>query len=132
MNNSIKKILVSEKSFQAAAGGKYSFIVAKKVGKEDVSKLCERLFGVTVLSANSMNYKGKIKTVKRKEGKRNDFKKVILTLKKGDKIDLFEIEGEKKEEKPKKEKKTKEQKKEDAASEGMRGNKDVEVTIKSK
>lgn len=88
----IKKVLLSEKSFTQAGNGKYTFVVDKNADKDMVAKVCEELFGVKVLSVNSMNYNGKIKMTKRIKGKRADFKKVVLTLKKGDKIDLFEIE----------------------------------------
>ena len=93
MTNFIKKILVSEKSFQDAAVGKYTFIVDRRASKELVAKVLGDLFKVTVLSVNAMNYNGKVKTTKRVTGRRANFKKVILTLKTGDKIDLFEIEN---------------------------------------
>ena len=129
MNNIIKKALISEKSFKSAAEGKYTFLVAKSADKEAVAKACENLFGVTVLSANSMNYKGKVKMTKRVKGKRADFKKVVLTLKKGQKIDLFEMEApEDKAAAAKEEKKTKAKKADDKVVE----NKDVEVKIKTK
>ena len=139
MNNLIKKILVSEKSFTAATGGKYSFIVDKAMRKESIAKAVEELFAVSVLSVNSMNYKGKVKSTKRKMGTRNNFKKVILSLKPGQKIDLFEIEGDEKENKKEKSKEVKAEKKKMKATakggvptdDGGK-NKDVEVTIKSK
>lgn len=128
MNGIFKKVLVSEKSFQDASVGKYTFVVDPSADKTTIAKMCEKLFKVTVLSVNSMNYSGKIKMVKRIKGKRNNFKKVVLTLKKGDKIDLFEIENEEapklEDKKSAKAKKTKEEKTVE--------NKDVEVTIKSK
>lgn len=128
MNNLIKKILISEKSFQAAAGGKYSFIVDKAMTKESIAKSIKNLFSVSVLSVRSMNYKGKVKSVKRKLGTRNDFKKVILSLKPGQKIDLFEIEGDDKKEAKAVDVKTEKKK----AEKKVKENKDVEVTIKSK
>lgn len=96
MNKIFKKVLVSEKSYQDAARGKFSFVVDKKTSKEAVAKAVETLFKVNVQKANSMNYIGKTKQTKRKAGKRNDWKKVVLTLSPGQKIDLFEIEGEEK------------------------------------
>lgn len=103
MNNVFKKVLMSEKSFRDAGDGKYTFVVDSRENKETIAKTCEILFGVTVLSVNSMNYNGKIKMTRRIKGKRSDFKKVILTLKSGDKIDLFETEEkEKKKEKAEK------------------------------
>ena len=130
MNNLIKKILVSEKSFTAASGGKYSFIVDKAMSKESIAKAVEELFAVSVLSVNSMNYKGKVKSTKRKMGVRNNFKKVILSLKPGQKIDLFEIEGDDKTDKKEKVKEIKAEKKK--TEKKVKENKDVEVTIKSK
>ena len=131
MNNVIKKILVSEKSFQAATSGKYSFIVDKAMRKEHIAKAIESLFSVSVLSVNSMNYKGKIKTVKRKPGVRNNFKKVVLTLKPGQKIDLFEIESDDSSSaKATDDKKKTAEKK--VVEKKVKENKDVEVTIKEK
>jgi len=136
MNNLIKKILVSEKSFQAVAGGKYSFIVDKAMSKESIAKAVESLFSVSVLSVNSMNYKGKIKSVKRKAGQRSDFKKGILSLKPGQKIDLFEIEGDDQSSAKATDGKGKSDKKKQVEKEPkvkkVKENKDVEVTIKSK
>lgn len=103
MNNLIKKPVITEKSFQEAVKGKFTFIVSKDADKDSVAKTIENLYNVEVVSANSMNYKGKVKMTKRHKGKRNDFKKVVLTLKPGQKIDLFEIETE--EDKKKKSKK---------------------------
>jgi large subunit ribosomal protein L23 len=92
MNNLIKRALVSEKSFMAAGNGKFTFIIDKRADKNQIASVCEKLFKVTVLSVNTMNYNGKVKITKRVKGQRSDFKKVVLTLKPGDKIDLFEID----------------------------------------
>jgi len=109
MSSFIKKALVSEKSYLAATNGKFTFIVDKHADKNSVAKAVEGLFKVNVLSVNTANYIGKIKSTKRVVGKRNDFKKVILTLKPGQKIDLFELESadDKKEDKKKAKKETK-------------------------
>ena len=95
MNYTIKKALISEKSFTAVASDKFSFIVDKKANKEKITAACKELFGVDVLDVNTANYKGKIKMNKKGKGQRSDFKKAIVTVKKGQKIDLFEIETEK-------------------------------------
>jgi len=137
MSNPIKKVLVSEKSFRDASASKFTFLVSPDATKDDIAKACKNLFNITVLSLNSMNYKGKIKMTKRNKGKRNNFKKVIVTAKPGEKIDLFEIESAE-EPKEKKEKKKNapmlQSQIEDAESrsKGIGKNKDVEVTIKKK
>ena len=105
MSNNIKKALISEKSYLLATKGKYSFLVDQDSDKEAIKNKIEKLFGVNVLSVNSANYTGKTKMTRRKSGKRANFKKVILTLKAGQKIDLFELENT--EETNKKEKKNK-------------------------
>jgi large subunit ribosomal protein L23 len=122
MSNLIRKILVSEKSFADASIGKFSFIVDKKMSKIDASKAIKDLFGIEIISLNSMNYKGKVKISRKNRGVRSDFKKIIITTKPGSKIDLFEVE---KTDEPKKEKKEKDAKK-------IKENKDVEVTVKTK
>lgn len=125
MPNPIKKILMSEKSFQAVANSKYSFIVQKNIDKNSFAKLCENLFNINTISVNSMNYKGKEKLTKRVKGRRANFKKIILTLKKGQKIDLFEVETQ--EEKPTSQNKIKKEKIVNKKTES-----DVEVKIKTK
>jgi len=106
MSSFIRKALVSEKSYLSATQGKYTFIVDKSADKDTVSRVIEELFKVHVLSVNTANYIGKKKQTKKNHGKRADFKKVILTLKKGEKIDLFELEDKNKEEKEDKKSKT--------------------------
>ena len=91
-SNILKKALVSEKSFKEATLGKFTFIVSKDANKADVEKAIKNIFDVDVIAINILNVKGKVKRTKKGMGKRSDFKKAILTLKKGQKIDLFEVE----------------------------------------
>lgn len=103
MNNILRRALISEKSFGRAEENKYTFIVEKSADKEEIGKSCKELFGVTVFDVNTANYKGKIKKSRGKGlGKRSDFKKAIITLKAGEKIDLFEVEKAEEDEKKKK------------------------------
>ncbi|HOX40882.1 MAG TPA: 50S ribosomal protein L23 [bacterium] len=90
----LKSAVVSEKSFQVASSGKFTFIVDKRASKDDISATLNSLYNVDVISVNTANFKGKIKRSKKGEGKRSDFKKATVTLKKGQKIDLFEVEKE--------------------------------------
>ena len=92
MTNKIKKPLISEKSFLLASSGKDSFIVDSKISKNEAKTSIEKILGVKVVSVNSANICGKVKRVKGKIGRRQNYKKVIFTLKPGQKIDLFEIE----------------------------------------
>ena len=70
----------------------YSFIVDKKATKVDVARAVESLFKVTVEGVRTNIVRGKIKRVGRNIGKRPNYKKAIVTLKEGDKIELFEGE----------------------------------------
>lgn len=88
----LKKPLISEKSFKMAAEGKFCFIVDKAAGKDSVSAAISELFDVEVTDVNVCNFKGKVKRTKKGSGKRSDFKKAVVTLKKGQKIDLFDVE----------------------------------------
>jgi large subunit ribosomal protein L23 len=70
----------------------YSFIVDKKATKIDVARAVASLFKVTVEGVRTNIVRGKIKRVGRSIGKRPNYKKAIVTLKEGDKIELFEGE----------------------------------------
>lgn len=74
----------TEKSNAELAEGKYSFIVAEKATKIDIKKAVESLFGVKVLSVNTLRYDGK-KKVRRQnsgvvEGKTPSYKKAIVKI----------------------------------------------------
>jgi len=130
MNTSIlKKAVITEKSFKEAAAGKFTFIVDKKSTKEEVAACLEELFGVHVEHVDAAIFKGKIKRTKKGSGKRSDFKKAIVTLRKGEKIDLFEIEKE--ETKPAKSEKAKAEKKSQKA-EAQKEDKDTTVKVRNK
>jgi len=100
--NILKRALVSEKSFSKVAEGKFTFVVAKTANKKAIAESIEELFGVNVLSINMLNIMGKVKRSKKGLGKRSNYKKAIVQLKKGQKIDLFEIEKPEEKEKGKK------------------------------
>lgn len=68
----------------------YSFIVDMKATKHDVALAVSKLFKVTVEGVRTNIVRGKVKRVGRSMGKRSNFKKAIVTLKEGDKIELFE------------------------------------------
>ncbi|MDO8444206.1 MAG: 50S ribosomal protein L23 [bacterium] len=91
-SNILKSALISEKSFTAAGKSQFTFIVDKSASKDSVRQIVTELFDVEVIAVNMVCMKGKVKRTRKGTGKRSDFKKAILTLKKGQKIDLFEVE----------------------------------------
>lgn len=87
----IKKPLITEKSSAESENlSKYHFIVDCIATKEDIRAAVEELFKVSVDSVNTMLYHGKPKRVRAHFTKRQSFKKAIVTLKEGSKIDFFE------------------------------------------
>jgi large subunit ribosomal protein L23 len=87
----IKLPLVSEKSTNLRADqNKYIFRVDKRANKMEIKKAVEELFGVKVEEVTSMMMYGKPKRLGRFEGRRPDWKKAIVKLKKGEIIELFE------------------------------------------
>ena len=76
----IIKPIITEKSNLEVQEGKYTFKVAKYATKIQIADSVEALFGVKVLSVNTMIVKGKMKTVGRNTGKRPDWKKAIVTI----------------------------------------------------
>jgi large subunit ribosomal protein L23 len=87
----IKGPLITEKLDQAREKFRqYSFIVDKKATKVDVARAVESLFKVSVEGVRTNVVHGKVKRVGKNIGRRPNYKKAIVTLKEGDKIDLFE------------------------------------------
>lgn len=87
----IKGPLITEKLDQAREKFRqYSFIVDKKATKIDVARAVEGLFKVSVEGVRTNIVRGKTKRVGRNIGKRPNYKKAVVTLKEGDKIELFE------------------------------------------
>lgn len=87
----IKGPLITEKLDQAREKFRqYSFLVDRAATKHDVARAVESLFKVTVEGVRTNVVRGKVKRVGRSIGKRPNFKKAIVTLKEGDKIELFE------------------------------------------
>ncbi len=87
----IRRPLITEKSTQQKeVSRQYAFEVDRGANKIEIQSAVERLFKVKVLDVRTCNVLGKIKRLGRKYGKRSDWKKAIVTLKEGERIDFFE------------------------------------------
>jgi len=87
----IRRPLVTEKSGQQKeAGNQYVFEVRTDSNKIEIQKAVEQLFKVKVLRVHTLNVLGKEKRVGRRYGRRPDWKKAIVTLKEGNRIEFFE------------------------------------------
>jgi large subunit ribosomal protein L23 len=78
----IVKPIITEKSNDAIAQGKYTFQVAKDATKIEIKAAVEKLFNVKVVSVNTLNYEGKVKTRDsgRHSGKTASWKKAIVKI----------------------------------------------------
>lgn len=85
----IKYPLMTEKSTMILEKSNgYVFIVEKTATKSDIKSAVEKIFNVKVLSVNTIVNKGKNKAFRGIPGKRSDFKKAIVRLESGNKIEL--------------------------------------------
>lgn len=79
---------VTEKSTMGSEHGQVSFIVPMDATKPKIKEAVEVLFGVKVSGVNTTVQKGKTKRFKGIVGRRNDFKKAMVTLEDGQTIDV--------------------------------------------
>lgn len=86
----LKSLLLTEKTNkQSAELGQYTFEVDPRTTKHAIAEAVERSFKVTVRRVNVQNYRGKNRRGRTgRPGRTSDFKKAIVTLKAGDKIEL--------------------------------------------
>jgi large subunit ribosomal protein L23 len=79
---------VTEKSTSLSEYNKIVFKVNKNANKKSIKKSIEKIFKVNVIKINTINLKGKSKIVRNKKTFKPSYKKAIVTLKKGQSIDL--------------------------------------------
>ena len=79
---------ITEKSTALSEFNKIVFKVNKKTKKKIIKKSIEKIFKVNVIKINTINLKGKTKIVRAKKSYKPGYKKAIVTLKKGQTIDL--------------------------------------------
>jgi large subunit ribosomal protein L23 len=84
--------IITEKSVGNAAMSKYTFEVRPDANKIEIRNAIKEIFKVTVLDVNTMNMKGKPRTRHdkkgRHEGHTKDWKKAVVTLKEGERIEI--------------------------------------------
>lgn len=85
----IKQAWITEKAGGLTNMGQYNFIVDQKANKPEVKKAIEQIYGVKIVSVNMVNIKGKPRRMGRTMGRSSAYKKAIVTLKEGQKIDVM-------------------------------------------
>ena len=83
------KPMITEKTTELMAEGKYVFKVAKNANKIEIAKAVKEIFNVKVEKVNTVNVKGKTKRIGRTSGKRANYKKAIVKLAEGSTIEFF-------------------------------------------
>ena len=89
--NIIKRPVITEKtSIQKETSNQVSFGVDRRANRVEITRAVEKIFNVRVAGVRTMQVKGKVKQRGRVVGKRRDWKKAVVTLMPGERIDFFE------------------------------------------
>ena len=87
----IRRPLITEKTnIQKEAANQVTFEVDRKANRVEIRRAIERIFNVRVEKVRTLQVRGKIKRRGRFLGKRRDWKKAVVTLKPGERIEFFE------------------------------------------
>ena len=82
--------LITEKNTYLMAYNKYCFEVDRQATKPEIKRAIESIFNVSVTKVHTMNMRGKLRRRGMRYGYTADWKKAIVTLAEGDRIELFE------------------------------------------
>jgi large subunit ribosomal protein L23 len=85
----IKQVWITEKASNLSGSGKYIFMVDKSANKPEIKKAIESIYSVNVKGVNVINGKGKAKRLGKSVGRTSEYKKAIVSLKEGQKIDVM-------------------------------------------
>jgi large subunit ribosomal protein L23 len=86
----LRRPVITEKSTELPAQGKYAFEVARGANKPQIKQAVEKAFKVRVTAVNVVTVHGKLRRIGRRQVLTQPWKKAIVTLQPGDKIELFE------------------------------------------
>ena len=87
----IERPIISEKAMDQQHRGKYHFRVSRVANKIEIREAIEAIYSVPVKSVNTLNVRGKLRRVGRgRPGRQPNWKKAIVTLQPGAKIELVE------------------------------------------
>ena len=89
--DTIKRPLITEKGTNAqATANQYYFAVDPRASKTEIKEAVGDIFKVTVTEVRTMRVRGKLRRVGRNVGRTAAWKKAIVTLKEGDRIEFLE------------------------------------------
>ena len=74
-------------------GGRYTFAVAKAATKHEIAQAVAQSFKVDVVAVNTSTVHGKTRRIGKRIGKQSDWKKAVVTLAEGQRIERYFVEG---------------------------------------
>ncbi len=86
----IKRPVITEKTTKLMEENKYCFLVDPKANKTQIKQAIEEVFKVKVKAVNTFNTLGKVKRMGRYQGRRPSWKRAVVTLEAGSRIEFFE------------------------------------------
>ena len=86
----IRPLITEKTSIQKEVNNQITFEVDRRANRVEIKKAIENIFNVNVVGVRTMQVKGKTKQRGRIVGKRRNWKKAIVTLMPGERIDFFE------------------------------------------
>lgn len=93
MKNIVLKPVITEKAMNEATHGRYAFAVLKEANKPEIARAIEDMFKVNVVKVQTITVHGKMKRAAKSRTyvKGEDWKKAVVSLKDGQKIELFDV-----------------------------------------
>lgn len=93
MKQILKRPIITEKSLALAARGWYTFMVDDTAAKNDIARAITSFYKVTVTNVRTLTMHGKVRRAGKlmRATKKPDWKKAMVQLVKGEKIDAFEV-----------------------------------------
>jgi len=85
--------VITERSMSETNRGRYTFAVATDATKQEIAAAVAESFKVDVVAVNTMPVRGKARRLGRKIGRKPDWKKAIVTIAEGQKIERYFVEG---------------------------------------
>ena len=85
--------VITERSMSQTNDGRYTFAVATDATKKEIAAAVTEAFKVDVVSVNTMPVKGKARRLGRRIGHKSDWKKAVVTIAEGQKIEKYFVEG---------------------------------------
>jgi large subunit ribosomal protein L23 len=85
--------VITERSMTETGRGRYTFAVLRDATKQEIASAVADTFKVDVVDVNTMAVRGKTRRLGRRIGRKPDWKKAIVTIAEGQKIERYFVEG---------------------------------------